>query len=153
MGVDFIALRYFNTFGPRQAYTPYVGVITIFINRLLEGKIPIIYGDGKQKRDFVYVGDIIKGNINAMESNISGESFNIGTGIGSSINEVAEMLCSKINPRIKPIHSKERIGELRNSIADISKAKKMIHYTPKYRLQEKIDEVIKYISRQKAGSL
>ncbi len=142
LNIDVVALRYFNTYGPNQAFTPYVGVITIFINRLLSGKSPGIFGDGEQRRDFVHVDDVVQANIKAMETDLSGESFNIGTGIDTSVNEVAELLRKKINPKITPVHDAPQSGELRNSIADISKAKRLLGYSPEFRLEDRLDEII-----------
>jgi len=143
-GFDSVILRYFNTYGTKQTYTPYVGVITIFIKRLLEGKSPIIFGDGNQMRDFVYVKDVANATILAMEKNISGDVLNIGTGMGTSVNEIAKLLRDKINPKIKFRYTKEKKGELKHSIADISNARKLLDYKPKGHIEKKIDEVIEY---------
>lgn len=143
LNIDVVALRYFNTYGPAQAFTPYVGVITIFINRLLSGKSPVIFGDGEQRRDFVHVDDIVQANIKAMESDVRGESFNVGTGIDTSVNEIAALLCKRINPGIKPVYDAPQPGELRNSIADISKAKSILKFSPGgFTLKDRIDEII-----------
>lgn len=145
--LDIICLRYFNTYGENQTFTPYVGVITIFINKLLKGESPVIFGDGKQIRDFIYVKDIILANIKAMHSNVHFGIFNVGTGIGTSVDEMAKILCDKINPQIKPVYANAVPGELRHSIADISKIKNMLGFEPKYRLEDYIDGVIKQYDR------
>ncbi|MEM4724866.1 MAG: NAD-dependent epimerase/dehydratase family protein, partial [Candidatus Hadarchaeum sp.] len=88
-GFQAVALRYFNTYGPRQSFTPYVGVITIFIQRLLRGEPPLIFGDGEQCRDFVYVGDVVEATYRALVSSVEGEVFNIGSGVGTSVNQIA----------------------------------------------------------------
>ena len=142
LGIDSVVLRYFNTYGQGQTFTPYVGVITIFINRLLEEKPPLIFGTGEQRRDFVYVGDVVNANLEAMECNVSGEIFNIGTGIATSVNEIASLLCSKINPKIQPLFVEEQTGELKNSVADITKALRILGFAPKANLEDKIDEII-----------
>lgn len=141
-GFDSVILRYFNTYGPRQAFTPYVGVITIFVNRLLNGKSPIIFGNGSQIRDFIHVSDVANSNIIAMRKNITGEIFNIGTGKGTTVKEIATILRNKVNPKIELKHSSERAGELKYSVANISKAKKLLNYNPKWAIDEKIDEII-----------
>ncbi len=146
---DTVILRYFNTYGPGQTFTPYVGVITIFINRLLAGKPPIIFGDGEQRRDFIYVGDVVEATIQAMEEDVTGEICNVGTGITTSVNEIAQLLCAKIAPGIKPVHAEEQPGELRNSIADISKASRILKFSSKFRIEEKIDEVIESIRNRR----
>jgi UDP-glucose 4-epimerase len=141
-GFDAVALRYFNTYGPRQTFTPYVGVITIFIRRLLHGEAPLIFGDGEQCRDFVYVGDIVDATLRAMTHNVRGEVFNVGSGCGTTVNQVASMLCARLNPDVAPEHVAAHPGELRNSIADIGKARQLLGYEPRSRLEDRIDEVI-----------
>ncbi len=144
MGIDCHVLRYFNTYGIGQAVTPYVGVITIFINRLLDHKAPVIYGDGQQRRDFIHISDVVSANLLAMTSRVRYGIFNIGTGIDTSVNEIADLLCTRIDPRLKPLHTDEQPGELRYSIADISRASRELGYQPKVKLADRIDEVIDY---------
>jgi UDP-glucose 4-epimerase len=142
LGIDCIVLRYFNTYGVRQTFTPYVGVITIFIHRLLAGKSPTIFGSGEQRRDFVHVGDVVDATLHAMDYTGASEIFNVGTGVGISVRELSSLLCSKINPSIKPSYTAKHSGEIKNSIADISKAKKTMNYNPRGKLQQLIDEMI-----------
>jgi len=149
IGMDCIILRYFNTYGQGQTLTPYVGVITIFINNLLHGKPPIIFGDGNQKRDFIYVGDVVQANLKAMEWSGSKGIFNIGSGEPKSVNEIAGILCKKINPDIEPVYGEERHGELKNSIANLKKAKKELGFYPSAKFEEKIDEVITWWKNKK----
>ena len=141
-GFQAVALRYFNTYGPRQTLTPYVGVITIFIQRLLRGEAPAIYGDGEQCRDFVYVGDIAEATFQAMVRDVDGEVINVGSGTGTSVNQIAALLCGRLSPDIVPCHEPEHPGELRNSVADISKAKHLLGYDPRGRLDQRMDEII-----------
>jgi UDP-glucose 4-epimerase len=143
-GFDVVCLRYFNTYGPRQAFTPYVGVITIFIQRLLRGEPPIIFGDGEQHRDFVYVGDVVEASCLAMLNDIKGEVFNIGSGKGTSVNHIASLLCQRLRPDISPEYAPEHPGELHNSVADIRKAQKLLGFQPQASLEDKIDEVISW---------
>lgn len=142
-----IALRYFNTYGIKQTLTPYVGVTTIFINRLLEGKPPIIFGDGKQIRDFISVEDVAWANILAMEKDLRSEVVNIGTGKGTSVNEIAQLLIKHIGSRIEPEYAPIQPGEPGSSIADITKAKKLLSFVPHYKLEDKIDEIIEWNKR------
>lgn len=142
MGFDSIVLRYFNTFGPRQAFTPYVGVVTIFITNLLKGKPPVIFGDGRQTRDFVHVGDVAAANVLAMESDIRHGVFNIGSGKGTSVNEVAGMLIERLSPGVRPVYAPPQPGEPRDSVADITEAGKKLGFKPRFTLRDKIDEVI-----------
>jgi UDP-glucose 4-epimerase len=149
IGIDAICLRYFNTYGPRQTLTPYVGVITIFINNLLEGKRPVIFGDGEQMRDFIWVRDIARASALALESPVRKGVFNVGTGSGTSVNRMAELLIGKISPGIEPDHAPSQPGELRYCIADIGQARKHLKYEPEGRLEEKIEEVIEWNRKKK----
>lgn len=142
IGVDCVVLRYFNTYGTRQTFTPYVGVATIFTNKLLAGESPTIFGSGEQRRDFVHVGDVVDATLRAMDYTGPSDIFNVGTGIGTSVKELFSLLCSKINSSIQPSYTAEQEGEIKNSIADISKAKKIMNYYPRGKLQQLIDEII-----------
>lgn len=144
MGIGCNVLRYFNTFGPGQTFTPYVGVITIFIRKLLMGQQPDIFGDGEQRRDFVHVDDIVVANMLSMRSTIDSGVFNVGTGQVTTVNDIAEILCAKINPAIRPRHLKAQQGELRHSIADIGRIAAAFGYRPRETLAGKIDEVIAF---------
>ena len=137
-----ICLRYFNVFGPRQTFTPYVGVITIFIRALQKGEPPNIFGDGDQQRDFIYVGDIARATLLALESDVRGEVFNVGTGRGTSVKEIADLLTQKLRPGLEPRFQPPQPGEIRHSIADTSKIRRMLRFRPDHGLEEKIDEVI-----------
>jgi UDP-glucose 4-epimerase len=139
-GIPFTAVRYFNTFGPGQTYTPYVGVITIFITRLLRGEPPIIFGDGAQQRDFVHVGDIAAGTM-AAPGKPPG-TYNLGTGRGTSLNELADLLVSRMAPGVKPQHAPAPVGELRYSVADIRAARAALAYAPTRSLDTDLADVI-----------
>lgn len=143
-GFDAVALRYFNTFGTKQTLTPYVGVITIFINRLLEGKAPLIFGSGKQIRDFVSVLDIAQANILAMKHGKNGQIMNIGSGKGTTVNGVAQMIIDRMSAGMNPEYGPMQAGEPGDSIADITKARELIKYGPRYSLSDKIDEIIEW---------
>jgi len=151
-GIHCHVLRYFNTYGAGQTFTPYVGVITIFTNNLLGKKPPVIFGDGRQQRDFVHVGDIVAANILAMKSDILRGIFNLGTGISTSVNRIAELLCDRIDPDIRPLYDSVKPGELRYSIADVSHAAEELGYQAKFKLEDRIDEVIEYYRRRKGVS-
>lgn len=146
---DVLSLRYFNTYGIGQTPTPYVGVITIFIQHLLEGKSPVIFGDGKQVRDFISVEDVVWANILAMERGETGEVFNIGTGKGSSVNEIAQLLIEHIDPQIEPKYGPIQPGEPGSSIAEVTKAKKYLSFQSRYQLEDKIDEIIAWNKSRK----
>jgi UDP-glucose 4-epimerase len=153
LGLQPAVLRYFNTFGIRQTFTPYVGVITIFVTQLLKKSGITIFGDGEQRRDFVHVSDIVKANLLALENeNAVNKIFNVGTGRGTSVNELAAMLISKIYPDAKIQHELARAEELRYSIADISKARNLLGYVPETNLSAQISEVIQYLTAKNIQS-
>ena len=146
-----VRLRYFNVFGPRQAFTPYVGVITIFIQALQQGRPPTIFGDGDQQRDFVYVGDIVRATLLALESDVDGEALNVGTGKGTSIKEIARILTQRLRPGLEPRFHPPQPGEIRHSVADISKIRRMLGFQPEGGLAERIDEVIAWNRTEGTG--
>jgi UDP-glucose 4-epimerase len=143
LGVPFTALRYFNTFGPGQSYTPYVGVITIFITRLLCGEPPVIFGDGEQQRDFVHVEDIAEGTLAAAAGRPG--TYNLGTGRGTTLNALASLLTSRIAPSLSPQHGPAQPGELRYSIADIGAARRHLGYAPIRSIESDVDGVIAHV--------
>jgi UDP-glucose 4-epimerase len=133
-------VRYFNTFGPGQTYTPYVGVITIFVTRLLRGESPVIFGDGEQQRDFVHVEDIAAGTM-AAPGKTPG-TYNLGTGRGTSLNTLASLLVARLAPTLSPSHAPAPAGELRYSVADISSARAALAYQPVRTLEGELASVI-----------
>ncbi len=146
MGIETVALRYFNTYGIRQTLTPYVGVITIFINRLLDGKSPVIFGTGEQIRDFVSVKDVAKANILAMKGDYSGDVFNVGSGKGTTVNHLADFLVRYLNSNLTKKKKKKKPGEPGDSIADISKIQKEMGFEAKYSLEDEIPNIIEWIN-------
>jgi UDP-glucose 4-epimerase len=148
LGVPFTALRFFNTFGPGQTFTPYVGVITIFVTRLLRREPLVIFGDGRQARDFVHVGDISAG-VTASLGRAAG-TFNLGTGRSTSLNTLAAMLVDRLGPGTPVVREAERPGELRFSVAQIAKAAESFGYAPVRTLEHDLDEVIDHLRRRSA---
>ena len=152
-GLETVALRYFNVYGPRQRFDihcAYGGAITIFTNRLLKNLPPIIYGDGDQTRDFVYIQDVVEANMLALNSQKSaGEVFNIGTGITISVNEVAETLKEIMNKQnLKNEHRDPRPTDIRHGYADISKAKKVLGYNPKFSIKEGLHKLVSWYTKK-----
>lgn len=136
-----ICLRYFNVYGPRQdSNSQYAAVVPLFVARVLQNKPPIIYGDGEQTRDFTFIEDIVRANILAAESDTCG-IFNIGAGRSITINELAELIIRLLGSDIKPIRQEPRPGDVRYSLADITKAK-TFGYAPKHDLEEGRKEII-----------
>ena len=146
-GLETVSLRYFNVYGPRQvAGSSYNGVITAFISRLLNGQPPIIYGDGKQTRDFVHVDDVVSANMLALKNkNAVGEVFVIASGIAISVYELAKRLQKITNTeRLKPIFAEPRAGDIKHCSADISKAEKLLGFRPKIRLEDGLSSLVKW---------
>ena len=142
LGGSIIGLRYFNIFGKGQT-VEYAGVITIFIERLKEGKAPIIFGKGSQIRDFISVDDIAKANLMAMNCNESNLLVNIGSGKAISILELANMMIKISGIELNPTFTKSLQGDIEKSHADISLAKKSFSWKPEITLQEWLNGTIK----------
>lgn len=147
-GVPTVSLRYFNVFGERQGYNQYAGVISIFINRALKGEPLIIYGDGRQTRDFIYVKDVVKANILAAESSrANGKVFNVARGERTTIVELALKIIDATNSPSSIIFDKPRPGDIKHSQADISEIKKL-GFKLEYSLEEGLLKTIKWYRRK-----
>jgi UDP-glucose 4-epimerase len=149
-GIPFTAVRFFNTFGPGQTYTPYVGVITIFVTRLLRGESITIFGDGEQQRDFVHVDDIAAGTLATLGKPPG--TYNLGTGQGTSLNQLASLLIDRLAPGTRAGHASAQAGELRFSVADISAARAALGYTPERTLAGDLASVIDDVRQRLAAS-
>lgn len=133
-GLKTAALRYFNVYGPRQdPSSDYAAVIPKFIHRLKNGRPPVIYGDGEQTRDFVFVKDVVQANIKAMDSDAQG-IFNVASGVQISVNDLATTLSRLFGFSGIPVRAPGRAGEVKFSVADISKAGKSFTFHPEYSL-------------------
>ncbi len=141
MGVRVIGLRYFNVFGERQSQT-YAGVIKKFVKKVRNNEPPIINGDGQQTRDFVYVGDVVQANILAMKSNVDHGFFNIGTGSTITVLELANLIIDSFGLSLKPFHGPELPGDVKITKANISRAKKLLNWEPKTRIEEWLKSTI-----------
>ena len=136
-GLPVTCLRYFNVYGPRQESSEYANVIPIFLKGIKEGKPLTIFGDGNQTRDFTFVGDIVRANIlAATQSQAIGGIFNIATGKRTSVNELANLIEQVTGREVLTIHDKARTGEVRDSLANIGKAKKTLGYDPETNFNE-----------------
>ena len=142
LNTEIIGLRYFNIFGKGQTIE-YAGVITKFLDRINEGKSPIIFGDGSQIRDFIHVSDVAKANLMAMNSKSSNLIANIGTGNAISILELANMIINTSGLKIDPVFMEALEGDIEKSLADISQAKKHFNWKPKIELQDWLKEILK----------
>src|SRR5690606_14446702 len=150
-----VALRLFNVFGPGQALSnPYTGVLANFASRLAAGQAPMIFEDGRQRRDFVHVRDVARAFRQALEKpQASGHVINIGSGVSWSVEEVARLLAeamgvSEIAPEIL---QKARAGDIRNCFADISKARELLGYQPQFPLDQSLGELAAWV--REAGSV
>lgn len=137
-GLETVSLRYFNVYGPRQdPSSPYAAVIPKFIKSALARAPLVIYGDGEQSRDFVFVETVVEANLLACEKEgVGGEVFNIGSGEGVSINRLVQLLREVINVEIEVRHAAPRPGDIRDSVADIQKVKLRLGFSPAISLQE-----------------
>ena len=139
-----VCLRYFNIYGPRQSSkSAYAAAIPKFIEKILSGNEIEIYGDGKQTRDFVFVEDIVQANLKAaLEKNANGSCLNIGSGTETAINEVIKMIMEITEKEVEIKYSDERKGEIKNSYANITEAKKILDYEPQWSLKRGLDKTI-----------
>ncbi len=149
-GLPTVSLRYFNVFGPRQdPFSQYAAVIPNFITRLLADKAPIIHGDGEQSRDFTDVANVVEANLQAaLVPDVSGQVFNLGNGIRTTVNSLAQSLTELIKKDIEPVHEAERPGDVRHSFADISKAEALLDYTPRVSLEDGLLRTIEWFRDQ-----
>ena len=141
IGVRVIGLRYFNVYGRRQS-KEYAGVIKLFLERIQQKNAPKINGDGLQTRDFVYVEDVVKANILAMESNVKYQFFNVGMGYSISILDLANMVIDASGLSLKPIHDSQLPGDIRASQADLESIDKLLKWKPITKLEDWLIEVI-----------
>jgi UDP-N-acetylglucosamine/UDP-N-acetyl-alpha-D-glucosaminouronate 4-epimerase len=147
-GLETVALRYFNVFGPLQdPGSMYAAVIPRFATALLSQHAPTIYGDGEQTRDFTYVGNVVQGNLLAAQApveKVGGEVFNLAAGGQTSLNTVVEMLQEITGSSISPLHDKPRAGDIKHSRADIMKAQQRMGYQPSISLLEGLRRTVEW---------
>lgn len=150
-----VALRYFNIYGPRQSLSnPYTGVVAIFLSRVKNNKPPLIFEDGKQSRDFIYVSDIVEANILAMQKEEADyQCFNVGTGQAHSILDVAQVIISLYNKEGKlfpDILNKFRAGDIRHCYADISRIREKLGFEPKVSFTQGMQKLIEWSENKQA---
>ena len=144
-GIEYCILRYANVYGERQDPMGEAGVISIFVDKILNNQQPVIFGDGNQTRDFVYVGDVAKANLMAL--NWKNEIVNIGTGKEISVNELFSLISNELNYNGNPIYDKPRDGEVRKIYLNIDKAKKL-GWSSEYDLKEGIRSTVEWIKNK-----
>jgi UDP-glucose 4-epimerase len=142
-GLDYAALRYSNVYGPRQNPHGEAGVVAIFTTKLLKGEQPIINGDGKQTRDYVYVKDVVEANWQATISNFCGP-VNIGTGLETDVNELFGKLVELTGSNAREVHGPVKAGEQRRSVIDNRKAADLLGWRPKVTLKEGLRETVRF---------
>jgi nucleoside-diphosphate-sugar epimerase len=152
-GLDTVTIRYFNVFGPRQdPSSPYSGVISLFISALVEGRQPIIYGDGEQTRDFTYVANVVDGVLRACHApGIAGTMMNVATGGRISLNELLKALCELLGVETQAVYREPRAGDVRDSQADISRAQALTGYVPTVGLREGLEKTLAWYRAAQAG--
>jgi UDP-glucose 4-epimerase len=142
--LETVRLRFFNVFGPRQDPTsPYSGVIALFIKAMLEGRVPTIFGDGLQARDFIYIENVVQALIQAAQApQAAGKVYNIGHGASVSLLELVAALNQLLGTNIKPVHGPARPGDIRLSQADISRARRDLGFDPKISFLEGLQRTL-----------
>jgi nucleoside-diphosphate-sugar epimerase len=147
-GLETVSLRYFNVYGPRQdPSSPYSGVISIFMTKGSTKESPVIFGDGNQFRDFIFVKDVVKANLFAANGNrAQGKIFNIGTGKFVSVNKLWELISRLAGNDIEPKYEPARNGDIRESVANIDYAKRDLGFEPEYSFEKGLKETYEYYS-------
>ena len=153
-GLETVSIRYFNVFGPRQdPSSPYSGVISVFATALLDNRPPTIYGDGEQTRDFTYVANVVDGVLRACEApNASGEIINVATGGRISLNRLFYAMRDLVGGTLEPLYVEPRMGDVRDSQADIHKAKALLGYEPVVSFEDGLAQTIAWYRSARATS-
>jgi len=145
-GLETVSIRYFNVFGPRQdPSSPYSGVISVFASALIDNRSPKIYGDGEQTRDFTYVANVVDGVLRACEApGASGEVINVATGGRISLNELFRTMRGLVGGTVEPTYDEPRAGDVRDSQADITKARRILGYEPIVSFEEGLRRTVEW---------
>ena len=153
-GLETVSIRYFNVFGPRQdPSSPYSGVISVFATALIDNRPPTIYGDGGQTRDFTYVANVVDGVLKAATAEgASGQIINVATGGRISLNQLFESMKRLVGATVDPIYREERAGDVRDSQADIEKARRILGYEPTVSFEEGLKRTVEWYRTATAGT-
>jgi len=151
-GLETLALRYFNVFGPRQdPRSEYSAVIPRFINALLAGDAPTIFGDGEQSRDFTFVDDVVEANVLAMDApGVAGQVLNVARGERTTVNGLLEELGAVIGVAVDPQYAPSRAGEVRHSLADVSRARSVLGWEPRVDVRDGLRRTVQYFDSERA---
>lgn len=149
-GLETVCLRYFNVFGPRQDPTShYAAVIPKFMTALLNGSAPTVFGDGEQSRDFTYIDNVVQANLRACEaSGAAGEVFNVACGERFTLNELLDVLRELIGTTTQATYEPVRKGDVRDSLADIGRAKEILGYSPSVRFEEGVERTLSFFKER-----
>jgi UDP-glucose 4-epimerase len=152
-GFETVALRYFNVFGPRQdPHSPYSAVIPLFLTALLAGRQPVIYGDGRQSRDFTYVANVVQANLLAADAaDAAGQVLNVANGRSTDLLTLLGSLNRLLGTDVAPIHAPPRAGDVRESMADITLARRFLNFDPPIDFEEGLRRSIEYYRQLVAG--
>lgn len=150
-GIDYVALRYANVYGPRQNPHGEAGVVAIFIEKLLRGEQPVINGDGKQTRDYVFIGDIVRGNLAALQASYRG-AVNLGTGVETDVNQIFDTVVRVGGFTAAERHGPEMPGEQRRSVIDNSLAGRVLGWRPAVRLEEGLRLTVDFFRARAAAA-
>ncbi len=150
-GLDYVALRYFNVYGPRMdIYGVYTEVLIRWMDRIAAGQPPLIFGDGKQTMDFVYIEDIARANILAAKANVTDEVFNVASGVESSLNDLAYSLAKVMGSDLQPEYGPERkVNPVQRRLADVSKAQKLLSFAAEVSLEEGLRRLVNWWRSEK----
>lgn len=143
-GLDTVALRYFNVYGPRQRPNEYSGVISIFLDQAVNDEPVTVHGDGSQTRDFVFVGDVVRANLHAATAKDVGNAYNVGSGESISIRELAETIVELTDSSSDIVHTEGRDGDVRDSQADITAARESFGYEPTVSLRDGLERTAEW---------
>lgn len=145
-GLETVSLRYFNVFGPRQdPSSQYSGVLSRFITAMLDGRRPVIFGDGEQSRDFTFVANVVQGNLRACHApGVAGKMYNLACGRRVDLNEVVTQLNQILGTSLVPVYEPSRVGDIKHSLADISRAATELQYTPSVQFEEGLRTTVEW---------
>jgi nucleoside-diphosphate-sugar epimerase len=145
-GLSTVSLRYFNVFGPRQdPFSQYAAAIPLFITRILEGRAPVIYGDGEQSRDFTFVDNIVEANLRAAEApGLSGEAFNVACAERITVNALTARIGQLLRRPVEPVYEPPRPGDIKHSFADIGRAVARMNFHPQILFDEGLKRTIQW---------
>lgn len=147
-GISYALLRYANVYGPRQSPHGEAGVVAIFTSRMLGGEQPVINGDGKQTRDYVYVGDVVAANLRALDYP-KNDYFNVGTGIETDVNELFRILNQATGNRVKELHGAAKAGEQLRSVLSYDKAARLLDWRPKVGLEQGLAQTVAWFQNKR----